>query len=37
MAKNSMEITIQKIAPAHDVARFNNAKSDIISSVAISI
>ncbi len=30
MAKNSMEITIQKIAPAHDVAGSNNAKSYIV-------
>jgi hypothetical protein len=26
MAKNSMVITIQKIAPAHNCARFNIAK-----------
>ena len=29
MAKNSMVITIQKIAPAHNGARFNIAKFDV--------
>ena len=29
MAKNSMVITIQKIAPAHNCVRFNIAKFDV--------
>ncbi len=37
MAKNSMDITIQKISPAHNADRLKNAKSGIVeSSLAIS-
>jgi hypothetical protein len=37
MAKNSMDITIQKIAPANNGGSFNIAKTDVVASLAISM